>query len=305
MDIYAQFLVATSIPAACSACLLNLIFHTSLSPNTGTEIGSLMASLHVGNHAAEEKRYGGRPTQQPKHQRQEAVAKEALPTVTPEALKLQALKHLVRLALSCAVEGRSGKEFERDCQRWSLGGVMLGTSNRSRHFFRECLFIASLVLSHMDALEWDLVLPGIGTASDVAVVLDPVSLGHGWAARHGTVLVMNIVLISPVTFRAFSPFFAAPTMPLGGHAGASVAALAVETMASHPSTFNLNTLRGRLALVGSDGGLAAGLYFFFFYMCNFYYKAVREESCKSSRVSKVARLFGMLRLIELGQVLLF
>ena len=239
-----------------------------------------MDVLILGNHDAKEKRFGGRPAQQSKQQRQEAVAEEGLaasPPMTPAELKLYSMRHLVRLALSCAVEGRSGREFERDCQRLSLGGVTLGTSNQSRHFFRECLFIASLVLSHMDSLEWDLVLPGIGAASDVAFVLDPVSLGHGWAARHGTVLVMNIVLISPTTFKAFSPFFAAPTMPLGGHVGASVAALAVDTMASHPCTFNCKALRGRLALIGSDGGLAAGL---LLYM-------VFKKSCQSRELQEL------------------
>ena len=178
--------------------------------------------------------------------------------MSPEELRMNSLQNLVSLALTCAVEGRSGREFERDCTRWSLAKVNMGSSDHSRHFFRQCLYVSSLVLSHMDSLEWDLPLAGIGTASDFCLVLDPVSLGHGWAARHGTVLVMNLVLVSSITCRAYSPFFAGPTMPLGGHSGANISAQALETLSQHPSNFNANALKARLALVGSDGGLAQG-----------------------------------------------
>lgn len=110
----------------------------------------------------------------------------------------------------------------------------------------------------MDSLEWDLPLGGIGTASDFALVLDPVSLGHGWAARHGTVLVMCLVLVSPKTHRCYAPFFAAPSMGLGSHAGPKLASLALETMQNHPSNLNVNALKARMSLVGSDGGLSSG-----------------------------------------------
>ena len=88
-----------------------------------------------------------------------------------------AMGNLVRLALSCAGEGRSGLEFERDVVRFQLAGAFMGRSLRSRHFFRETVFCADKILSMMESISWNQPLPGTGIASDFALLLDPVALG--------------------------------------------------------------------------------------------------------------------------------
>ena len=46
----------------------------------------------------------------------------------------EAMRKLVRFALSNAVEGRSGLEFERGCERDCLAGAEVGQKQHSRHF---------------------------------------------------------------------------------------------------------------------------------------------------------------------------
>ena len=169
------------------------------------------------------------------------------------------MQRLVRLAISCCVEGRSGLEFERECARLTLAGVQLGESCHSRHFFREASFVSSMVLSHIDAFEIDQTISSIGTPSDFTVVLDPISLGHGWFARHGTVLTMAAVCVSSVNHKVHTLMIAAPTMGLGGHSGASIMNLALETLERHPGHFSKSCLQARLSLVGGDGGLTQGV----------------------------------------------
>ena len=88
-----------------------------------------------------------------------------------------AMGNLVSLALSCAGEGRSGLEFERDVVRFQLAGAFMGRSLHSRHFFRETVFCADKILSFMESISFNQPLPGTGIASDFALLLDPVALG--------------------------------------------------------------------------------------------------------------------------------
>lgn len=172
--------------------------------------------------------------------------------------KQETMERLVTLAISAAVEGRSGLEFERDVFRSSLLGVSVGTSHHTRHFFRQSLYVADMVLSHLDCQEFDAVLDGLGTQGDFSLLCDPVSLGTGWSARHGTVLCMALCFISSKTYQPFSAYFAAPTMDLGDHAGRAMAELALSTLANHPGQYDKTLLRARLSLIGGDGGLTKG-----------------------------------------------
>ena len=137
--------------------------------------------------------------------------------------------------------------------------MLLGQSCHSRHFYREASFVSSMVLSHIDAFEIDQTISSIGTPSDFTVVLDPISLGHGWFARHGTVLTMAAVCVSSVNHKVHTLMLAAPTMGLGGHSGASIVGLALETLERHPGHFSKSCLQARLSLVGGDGGLSQGV----------------------------------------------
>lgn len=170
----------------------------------------------------------------------------------------EAMERLVMVALTAAVEGRSGLEFERDVFRAGLLGADIGLSHRSRHFYRQCLYVADLVLNHLDCHEFDSVLDGIGTPGDFTLVCDPVSLGTGWTARHGTVLCMALCLISSSSHKPYSAMLAAPTMGLGDHAGKPMAELAFSAFATHPGQYARKVLRARLCLIGGDGGLTQG-----------------------------------------------
>ena len=65
-----------------------------------------------------------------------------------------ALQNLVSLALSCAGEGRSGLEFEREVTRYQLAGADMGASLRSRHFYGEAVYRADMILSTMEGMSW-------------------------------------------------------------------------------------------------------------------------------------------------------
>lgn len=168
------------------------------------------------------------------------------------------MERLTMLAISAAVEGRSGLEFERDVFRSSLLGALVGTARHTRHFFRQSLYVADMVVSHLDRQEFDAVLDGIGTPGDFTLLCDPVSLGTGWSARHGTVLCMALCFISSKTHHPFSAYFAAPTMDLGDHAGQAMSKLALSTLANHPGQYDKEMLQSRLSLVGGDGGVTKG-----------------------------------------------
>jgi hypothetical protein len=57
--------------------------------------------------------------------------------LTPEELDARgetAMRNSVMLAISNAVEARSGYEFERDVERYRIAGCVMGDKQSSRHF---------------------------------------------------------------------------------------------------------------------------------------------------------------------------
>jgi hypothetical protein len=172
--------------------------------------------------------------------------------------KTLAMRHVVTLAISCAVEGQSGLAYERQACRWQLAGVDVGTGLHSRRFFRDTLHVASLVLSQLEGLQWSLSLPGTGTPSDFALMVDPVSLGTGFAGRHETVLMMSIMVVNGATHKLCTPMLAAPTLGIGDHGGDKLVELCLQALAEHPALFDMASLRARLSLVGGDGGIVRG-----------------------------------------------
>lgn len=179
----------------------------------------------------------------------------ASPYADPSTL---ALTNLVRVAISCAGEGRSGLEFEREVTRYQIAGALVGQSLHSRHFFRECVYVADLVLSMLDAQRYDAALPGLGIPSDVTLLLDGVSLGYGRVARNDTVLMMAFHMVAHNSGKLHSPMVGAPTLPVGGHSGGPMRDIALHALLSHPGQYDLAALRSRLALVGGDGAVCRG-----------------------------------------------
>ena len=79
---------------------------------------------------------------------------------------------------------------------------------------------------------------GFPIPSDIGLMIDPVSLGHGAMARHDTVLVMCLALVAK-TGKIYTPLVAAPTLPLEGHTGEGINALALAGLSGHPCGLSL------------------------------------------------------------------
>ncbi|CAK9084428.1 unnamed protein product [Durusdinium trenchii] len=169
------------------------------------------------------------------------------------------LERVVQRALYCCFENRTGLEYERDMASLAdLCPGMFGTTCRGREFYTNVIHLAATSMRHLDGLDLSLALPGLGICSDVSLMLDPVSLGTGTFARHGTTLVLCVASISAHTHRIQSIFLDAPTMSMQGHTGDSVRDLALETMKNHPASLSMAALKGRLCCVTGDGALCQG-----------------------------------------------
>ena len=92
----------------------------------------------------------------------------------------------------------------------------------------------------------------------MALLADPVSLGVSARPRHDTLNVLCLCLASNWTGRMYTLMHSAPAMPIGGHAGESLASLMIASMASHPAGWSLKVLRSRMAVVCGDGALCEG-----------------------------------------------
>lgn len=170
------------------------------------------------------------------------------------------LERVIRRALLCCFENRTGLEYERDMESLTqiCGPTLFGTACCGRDFYNQVIHVAACVVKQMDSLDLAMQVPGLGIQSDFSLMLDPVSLGFGHFARHETCLVICLASISPHNGRIRSMFFEAPTMALEGHTGENLKKLTLEALLEHPCGFALGALRGRLACVTGDGALCRG-----------------------------------------------
>ncbi len=165
---------------------------------------------------------------------------------------------LVRLALANAYEGRSGRAYERDVARLVASGVQVGNRHTSRHFCRDVEHLASQVLREHDAVDWHTPLASLGIPSDFGVLIDPVSIGSASFARHDTLLMTALPIVSPHTRQIHTPMAGGLPMAVEGHTGGNVAALTLRTLAEHPASLGLAALRARCAVVCGDGQVVLG-----------------------------------------------
>ena len=141
---------------------------------------------------------------------------------------------------------------------YQLAGVEMGASLHSRHFYREAVYCADMILSTMEGMSWNQPLPGIGIPSDFALLLDPVALGTSPVPKNDEVVMLALFLVSSQTCGLYTPMLGAPTLPPGGHAGAGLCAVALQALQQHAGQYDMAVLRARLALVGGDGAVRAG-----------------------------------------------
>ncbi len=133
----------------------------------------------------------------------------------------EVLTVLVREVLAAAYKGRSQQDFTEQLARYSLAGVDIGDKYMSRNFAREVEFLGARVLENQVALDLGRPLLGTGLRSDIGLFWDFVSIGGAGYPRHETVNMIAIGAVSTKTGRLFSQLLAAPTVPIGGHTGAS------------------------------------------------------------------------------------
>ena len=173
---------------------------------------------------------------------------------------IKQLRHHVRLALATAYEGRSHWAYERDATRMALAHASLNSGSwwRSFNFCKMAASLGVLVVQQLDAHDFNEVLPGLGIPSDAAAVADPVTIGMSVLARHDTVLVMCLALVSARTGSVYNPMLSGDPMPVGAHGGEAMVQMWLDAFANHPASWGLSVLRARLAAVGGDGGVCEG-----------------------------------------------
>ena len=170
----------------------------------------------------------------------------------------QAMRHVVRLALSNLVEGRSGLEYERDATRLSLCGLALPARCQTRHFLRDVEHLAGRIIEYLDAADLHTPLGALGIPSDFGMLMDPVTIGTNKFARHETVLMLCLSVVSPHTHKIHTPMFGGESMGLGGHTGEAQVSLTAEMLEKHPAGLGKRALQARLSIVGGDGAVTEG-----------------------------------------------
>jgi len=167
------------------------------------------------------------------------------------------LSAAVRMAVAQAAEGRSAACYQRDVMRNLLNGWETQGPGSAK-FAQEVAGLAAIVLAHMDAIDFEEPIPGLGIPSDFCMLADPVSIGESICSRHGDLLVICLSLISARTGRFYNPMLSAPAMKIGEHGGDKCAEALLQACQEHPVAWTINELRARLAGVGGDGALCSG-----------------------------------------------
>ena len=174
-----------------------------------------------------------------------------------ESRQAAGLRALVRVALANAVERGTAIGFAREVQRSALAGQTI-VHMATPEFFRLSTSFASMVLSQMDAADFNGVLIGLGIPSDFSILVDPVSVGVGVVSRHDSLCVICLQITSRWTGQAYTPMHSAPAMPLGAHSGKPMAELIATALAAHPANWDTNMLAARTASICGDGALCQG-----------------------------------------------
>ena len=167
------------------------------------------------------------------------------------------LSAAVRIAVAQAAEGRSGASYQREVMRILMNGWKMNGPGGSK-FQQEVAGLSAMVLAHMDAMDFEEPLPGLGIPSDFCLLADPVSIGESMRSRHGDLLVMCLSMISACAGRFYNPMFSAPQMKIGEHGGDMCAEAMLQACQDHPVEWSIEDLRRRMSGIGGDGALCVG-----------------------------------------------
>ena len=170
----------------------------------------------------------------------------------------EVLMTLIRSALASSVTGSSGNAFTQHISRLALEGVCVGSKFHTRHFVREAQHLAAKVLQAQHRIDLDMPLKGLGIPSNITVLFDGVPVG-GISSynRHGSVEVICVASISPVTGRIHTRFVAWGISD-AGHSGPAVAKEILKSLAEQPLGLDTAVLRRRLSAIGGDGAVVRG-----------------------------------------------
>ena len=168
------------------------------------------------------------------------------------------VRNAVSLALGNAVDGNSHRDLYKVLARAVLAGANVSMAATSVDFSRVVVAFASVVVSQLDADDFNSDLPGLGIPSDFAILADPVSLGVGVQGRHDTLCVICLCIISRWTGRPYTPMLSSPAMAIGAHGGDEMKELLLWSLRTHPAKFTERILRARCSAVSGDGQLCQG-----------------------------------------------
>ena len=168
------------------------------------------------------------------------------------------VRNAVSLALGNAVDGNSHRDLYKVLARAVLAGANVSMAATSVDFSRVVVAFASVVVSQLDADDFNSDLPGLGIPSDFAILADPVSLGVGVQGRHDTLCVICLCIISRWTGRPYTPMLSSPAMAIGAHGGDEMKELLLWSLRAHPAKFTERILRARCSAVSGDGQLCQG-----------------------------------------------
>ncbi len=172
--------------------------------------------------------------------------------------ELRLLTTLVRSALAETLAGSSAAGFVRHVSRLALEGVEVGGKYHTQHFVREVQHLAARATQAQDSLDLQDHIPGLGIPSSMAILFDGVPVGGvSTFNRHGSVQVICVATVSPVTGRIHTRFVQWAVSDRG-RKGGDLARCIQEALSLPPLGWTVDVLRRRLAAIGGDGAVVRG-----------------------------------------------
>ena len=166
-----------------------------------------------------------------------------------------AMRLLVRQIVANASRGHSLSELGGDMSRFDLAGVSVGTKYIHPWFASTVEHIGARVVQRIAGNLIDEPLPALGIPSDMALFLDPGTIGQVFKAIRSTVVICGLTVSHPGSRDGSETFFlGAPTHTIGGEGEEVFLTFLTKCSAK----LDANKLRARLAIVNADGAYVAG-----------------------------------------------
>ena len=133
----------------------------------------------------------------------------------------------------------------------------IGSKYHTREFYFNCVGFAALACQRRQAAEINIVLPGLGIPSRVAIIADDVPVG-GHQQPWGELAIVNVGIVDAATGTLRALLLVATQLLPGSKTGDRKRDLLLHELRRHPLGWDLPALRQRVACLSGDGQLARG-----------------------------------------------